>query len=117
LIVVQDMCEQPSDQDYAAGLKKQQMVAEFDMATWRVRLQHFLPCLLVTLMAIASDQRIQHHRIEDSTATTGRSKAGEPVVRMMQHQGRMTVSSKLVTAVSIQMTTLSGLHRQQQVLG
>ncbi|TFK44821.1 Nse4 C-terminal-domain-containing protein [Crucibulum laeve] len=29
------ICEQPSDQDYAGGLKKQQMVLEFDMDTWR----------------------------------------------------------------------------------
>ena len=36
------MCEQPSDQDYAAGLKKQQMVMEFDMATWKVGLYAFL---------------------------------------------------------------------------
>ena len=31
------MCEQPNDQDYAAGLKKRQMVMEFDMTTWKVR--------------------------------------------------------------------------------
>ena len=30
------MCEQPNDQDYASGLKKRQMVMEFDMTTWRV---------------------------------------------------------------------------------
>lgn len=32
-----DMCEQPTDIDYAGGLKKRQKVFEFDMATWRVR--------------------------------------------------------------------------------
>lgn len=32
-----DGCEQPSDADYEGGLKKRQMVLEFDMATWRVR--------------------------------------------------------------------------------
>jgi hypothetical protein len=31
------MCEQPSDADYAGGLKKRQKVFEFDMAIWRVR--------------------------------------------------------------------------------
>lgn len=31
------MCEQPTDIDYAGGLKKRQKVFEFDMATWRVR--------------------------------------------------------------------------------
>lgn len=30
------MCEQPNDQDYAAGLKKRQMVMEFDMTAWKV---------------------------------------------------------------------------------
>ncbi|KAK2463185.1 hypothetical protein APHAL10511_004840 [Amanita phalloides] len=35
------MCEQPSDQDYAAGLKKRQMVMEFDMATWRRAIEVF----------------------------------------------------------------------------
>ncbi|KAM6502462.1 Nse4 C-terminal domain containing protein [Amanita muscaria] len=35
------MCEQPSDQDYAAGLKKQQMVMEFDMATWKRAIEVF----------------------------------------------------------------------------
>ncbi|KAF9469987.1 Nse4 C-terminal-domain-containing protein [Collybia nuda] len=29
------MCEQPTDVDYAGGLKKRQKVFEFDMATWR----------------------------------------------------------------------------------
>ena len=36
LINTLDMCEQPNDQDYADGLKKRQMVMEFDMTTWRV---------------------------------------------------------------------------------
>ena len=31
------MSEQPTEEDYAKGLRKQQMVMEFDMATWRVR--------------------------------------------------------------------------------
>ncbi|PFH50906.1 hypothetical protein AMATHDRAFT_143981 [Amanita thiersii Skay4041] len=35
------MCEQPSDQDYASGLKKQQMVMEFDMDTWRRAIEVF----------------------------------------------------------------------------
>ncbi|KAF8633380.1 hypothetical protein AX17_004551 [Amanita inopinata Kibby_2008] len=35
------MCEQPSDQDYAAGLKKQQMVMELDMATWQRAIEVF----------------------------------------------------------------------------
>ncbi|KAF9041416.1 Nse4 C-terminal-domain-containing protein [Panaeolus papilionaceus] len=30
-------CEQPSDEDYQGGLKKMQMVLEFDMDTWKVR--------------------------------------------------------------------------------
>lgn len=30
------MCEQPSDLDYEGGLKKRQMVLEFDMAIWKV---------------------------------------------------------------------------------
>ena len=29
--------EQPTEDEYAQGLRKQQMVMEFDMATWRVR--------------------------------------------------------------------------------
>ncbi|KDR75773.1 hypothetical protein GALMADRAFT_68194 [Galerina marginata CBS 339.88] len=29
-------CEQPKDEDYENGLKKRQMVLEFDMATWKV---------------------------------------------------------------------------------
>ena len=32
-----DVTEQPTEEDYAQGLRKQQMVMEFDMATWRVR--------------------------------------------------------------------------------
>ena len=35
-----DMCEPPSDEDYQGGLKKQQMVLEFDMATWSVSLAY-----------------------------------------------------------------------------
>ncbi|KAF9012435.1 Nse4 C-terminal-domain-containing protein [Cyathus striatus] len=34
-------CEQPSDKDYADGLKKQQMVLEFDMATWKRAIEVF----------------------------------------------------------------------------
>lgn len=30
------LCEPPGDEDYAAGLKKRQLVFGFDMATWRV---------------------------------------------------------------------------------
>lgn len=30
------MCEAPSADDYEGGLKKNQMVMELDMATWRV---------------------------------------------------------------------------------
>jgi hypothetical protein len=33
-----DACDPPSDADYVDGLKKRQVVMEFDMATWRVRL-------------------------------------------------------------------------------
>ncbi|KZT67578.1 hypothetical protein DAEQUDRAFT_694011 [Daedalea quercina L-15889] len=33
--------EQPSEEDYAAGLRKQQMVMEFDMATWRRAIEVF----------------------------------------------------------------------------
>ncbi|KAF8345941.1 Nse4 C-terminal-domain-containing protein [Amanita rubescens] len=35
------MCEQPNDQDYADGLKKRQMVMEFDMTTWRRAIEVF----------------------------------------------------------------------------
>ncbi|KAF8622646.1 hypothetical protein AX15_006758 [Amanita polypyramis BW_CC] len=35
------ICEQPNDQDYAAGLKKQQMVMQLDMATWRRAIEVF----------------------------------------------------------------------------
>lgn len=31
------MCEAPSDADYADGLKKQQMILQFDIDTWKVR--------------------------------------------------------------------------------
>ncbi|EGO00038.1 hypothetical protein SERLA73DRAFT_122130 [Serpula lacrymans var. lacrymans S7.3] len=34
-------CEPPSDDDYANGLKKQQIVTEFDMATWRRAIEIF----------------------------------------------------------------------------
>lgn len=30
------MCEPPKDTDYADGLKKQQMILQFDMDTWKV---------------------------------------------------------------------------------
>ncbi|KAJ7076374.1 Nse4 C-terminal-domain-containing protein [Mycena belliarum] len=32
------ICQQPADEDYVSGLKKRQMVFEFDQATWRVGL-------------------------------------------------------------------------------
>lgn len=31
-----DICQQPSEEDYAQGLIKRQIVMEFDMATWQV---------------------------------------------------------------------------------
>ena len=31
-----DGCEEPTDVDYEGGLKKRQIVLEFDMATWKV---------------------------------------------------------------------------------
>ena len=33
-----DGCEEPTDVDYESGLKKRQIVLEFDMATWKVLL-------------------------------------------------------------------------------
>jgi hypothetical protein len=33
-----DGCEEPTDVDYEGGLKKRQIVLEFDMATWKVLL-------------------------------------------------------------------------------
>ena len=30
------LCEQPTQEDYAGGLVKHQMVMEFDMHTWKV---------------------------------------------------------------------------------
>ncbi|CCL98449.1 uncharacterized protein FIBRA_00447 [Fibroporia radiculosa] len=35
------ICAQPSEDDYADGLKKRQMVMEFDMATWRRAIEVF----------------------------------------------------------------------------
>ncbi|KAF8638066.1 hypothetical protein AX16_010698 [Volvariella volvacea WC 439] len=35
------LCEQPSDQDYEGGLKKRQMVLEFDMAIWKRAIEVF----------------------------------------------------------------------------
>ncbi|RDB25208.1 Non-structural maintenance of chromosome element 4 [Hypsizygus marmoreus] len=35
------LCEQPSDQDYAGGLKKRQKVFEFDMAIWKRAIEVF----------------------------------------------------------------------------
>lgn len=35
------VCEQPSEEDYGAGLRKQQLVMEFDMATWRRAIEVF----------------------------------------------------------------------------
>ncbi|KAJ2916752.1 hypothetical protein MD484_g3670, partial [Candolleomyces efflorescens] len=34
-------CEPPSDEDYSSGLKKQQLVLEFDMAVWRRAIEVF----------------------------------------------------------------------------
>ena len=31
-----DGCEEPTDVDYEGGLKKRQIVLDFDMATWKV---------------------------------------------------------------------------------
>ena len=35
LIIILDTCEAPGDDDYAAGLRKNQMILEFDIATWK----------------------------------------------------------------------------------
>jgi len=35
LILILDTCETPGDDDYAAGLRKNQMILEFDIATWK----------------------------------------------------------------------------------
>jgi len=35
------ICDQPSEEDYAQGLKKRQIVMEFDMATWRRAIEVF----------------------------------------------------------------------------
>ena len=45
-----DGCEEPTDVDYEGGLKKRQIVLEFDMATWKVLLIiHYLLQITETL--------------------------------------------------------------------
>ena len=41
--VSSDTCQPPTDSDYAEGLKKRQIVMEFDMATWKVSPEQ--PCM------------------------------------------------------------------------
>ena len=41
-----DACDEPSQDEYANGLRKRQLVMELDMATWRVCL---LPLVLIFL--------------------------------------------------------------------
>lgn len=37
LALFEDICDPPTDANYADGLKKRQVVLEFDMSTWEVR--------------------------------------------------------------------------------
>lgn len=38
----EDFCEQPSPEDYEGGLQKRQIVMEFDMSVWKVRINFFI---------------------------------------------------------------------------
>jgi len=57
-------CEQPSDQDYEEGLKKHQMVLEFDMATWKVTNWQCL--LLFVLLPFIVQRAIEVFDIKES---------------------------------------------------
>jgi len=79
------ICEQPQFTDYQDGLKKQQLVFEFDVKTWEVG-HHFCtlndPILNVSTVCLGSDQYIQHYRSHHST----KSESGQlewEVVRVM----------------------------------
>lgn len=55
------LCEQPTQEDYADGLLKHQLVMEFDMETWRVR----TPPLSVALDALTDHRtRLVQRAIE-----------------------------------------------------
>jgi hypothetical protein len=80
------ICEQPQFTDYQEGLKKQQLVFEFDVKTWEVG-HHFCTfdgsMLSVGTACLGSDQTIQHYRTHHST----KSESGQlewEVVRVMR---------------------------------
>jgi hypothetical protein len=79
------ICEQPQFSDYQDGLRKQQLVFEFDVKTWEVG-HHFCIfddlILSVGTVCLGSDQNIQHYRSHHST----KSESGQlewKVVRVM----------------------------------
>lgn len=74
-------CTPPGDEDYEGGLKKRQMVLDFDMATWKVswcrafyetRSESWTAC----------HRCIQHHWANDSCEAACKDKTGRQVVRL-----------------------------------
>jgi hypothetical protein len=81
------ICEQPQISDYQDGLKKQQLVFEFDVKTWEVG-HHFLCVLMISILSarticLGSDQNIQHYRSHHSTKIESGQLEWE-VVRVMR---------------------------------
>ena len=81
------ICEQPQFSDYQDGLKKQQLVFEFDVKTWEVG-HHFLSLLMISILSarticLGSDQNVQHYRSHHSTKIESGQLEWE-VVRVME---------------------------------
>jgi non-structural maintenance of chromosomes element 4 len=64
-------CEQPSDEDYAQGLRKRQIVFELDMETWEVCFS-FLTAMIehFSFMTLAFQRAIEVFNIEEPTIPT-----------------------------------------------
>jgi hypothetical protein len=80
------ICEQPQMSDYQDGLKKQQLVFEFDVKTWEVG-HHFCVLMIrssaLVRYVLGSDQNIQHYRSHHSTKIESGQLEWE-VVRVMR---------------------------------
>lgn len=79
------MSEQPSEEDYAQGLRKQQMVMEFDMATWRVCSRHAYRGRVADVSRSARHRSLQHHGADDPPACEVDDADRRQVVRIAMH--------------------------------
>ena len=78
-----DACSPAGEEEYANGLRKQQMVLEFDVATWRVCPADIAYSFLRTHHAPpACNRGLQHYEAHGPQARCGQDKAWGQVVRL-----------------------------------